>query len=58
MTYFRNGKCYTVRRTALHAGHGVLWSCAAMVIVESPVVNIDDEHDLQFARQFLERAGV
>lgn len=56
-TYIRNGMCYAVRRAALDAGHGVLGSSAAMVIVEGPVVNIDDEHDLRLARQLLERAG-
>ena len=53
-TYVRNGMCYAVRRAALEAGHGVLGSAAAMVIVDGPVVNIDDAEDLELARQIVQ----
>ena len=53
-TFIRNGLCYAVKRSALDAGYGVLGSAAGMVVVTDRVVNIDDEHDLELARQLLE----
>jgi len=57
-TYIRNGMCYAVRRSALDAGYGVLGSSARMVIVNSPVVNIDDPEDLELAKRLIEKLAL
>jgi len=57
-TYIRNGMCYAVRRSALDAGHGVLGSSARMVVVDSPVVNIDDPEDLELAKRLIAKLAV
>lgn len=56
-TYIRNGMCYAVRRSALEAGHGVLGSEAAMIIVTEPAVNIDNASDLELAKRLVESAS-
>jgi len=53
-TYVRNGLCYAVRTSALAAGHGVLGTAPRAVLVEGPIVNIDDPEDLALARRLLE----
>lgn len=53
-TYIRNGMCYAVRTAALAAGHGVLGTRARAVVIDGPVVNIDDAEDLALARRHLE----
>lgn len=52
-TFVRNGMCYAVRRSALDAGHGVLGASPALVVIDGPVVNIDDLDDLDLARRLL-----
>ena len=53
--YHRNGLCYAVTRTTLidHA-HILEHDCAA-VVIDRPVVNIDDAFDLELARILLTR---
>jgi CMP-N-acetylneuraminic acid synthetase len=53
-TFLRNGMCYAVRRVALDAGLNMLGSALRAVVVEGPVVNIDDAEDLEQARHLLE----
>jgi len=53
--YHRNGICYAVtRRTLLEDGHILEDDCAA-VIIERPVVNIDEPFDLELAEWLLSR---
>jgi CMP-N,N'-diacetyllegionaminic acid synthase len=56
-TYIRNGMCYAVRVSALDQGHGVLGSAAKPIVVEGPVVNIDDAEDLALARRIIENGA-
>lgn len=53
-TYVRNGQCYAVRTTALSAGHGILGAMPRAVVVEGPIVNIDDAEDLALAGRLIE----
>ncbi len=47
--YYRNGICYALKRhTLLEKGTIIEKSCKA-VVIERPVVNIDDEHELAYA---------
>jgi CMP-N,N'-diacetyllegionaminic acid synthase len=47
--FFRNGVCYALRRnTLLEKGVIIEENCKA-VIIERPVVNIDDQHELEYA---------
>ncbi len=53
--YHRNGICYALRReTLVERGHIIEEDCAALV-VERPVVNIDEPLDLEFAAFLLDR---
>ena len=53
--YFRNGICYAVRRDTLMRNDAIIGDDCAAVIVERPVVNIDDPFDLDLAEFLLER---
>jgi CMP-N-acetylneuraminic acid synthetase len=47
--YFRNGICYAVKKhTLIEKGMIIEENCKA-IIIERPVVNIDDEHELEVA---------
>ena len=47
--YFRNGSCYALkRRTLIEKGMIIEENCKA-IIIERPVVNIDDQHELEVA---------
>jgi CMP-N-acetylneuraminic acid synthetase len=47
--YFRNGICYAIKRhTLIDKGMIIEENCKA-VIIDRPVVNIDDDHDLEIA---------
>jgi|LSQX01.1.fsa_nt_gb CMP-N-acetylneuraminic acid synthetase len=48
--YFRNGICYAVTRQALLEKGIIIEEDCAAVIIERPIVNIDEPIDLQFAR--------
>lgn len=53
--YYRNGVCYAVRReTVVERGKIIEEDCAA-VIIDRPLVNIDDPFDLELAEFLLER---
>lgn len=47
--YFRNGICYAVRRSTLFDGDSIIESDCRAVLIDRPVVNIDDLHDLEYA---------
>lgn len=54
--YFRNGVCYALRRdTLLEKGVIIEENCKA-VIIDRPLVNIDDPHELEYA-EFLFQKG-
>lgn len=53
-TFVRNGMCYATRRAALDRGTGVLGTVTAYVLVDGPIVNIDDPEDLELARRLIE----
>lgn len=53
--YFRNGICYAVRRkTLLDNGHILEEKCRA-VVIDRPVVNIDEPFDLELAEYLIAR---
>lgn len=53
--YFRNGVCYAVRReTVVDRGRIIEEDCAA-VVIDRPLVNIDDPFDLELAEFLLKR---
>lgn len=53
--YFRNGICYALKRhTLLEKGMIIEENCMA-VIITRPVVNIDDQHDLEYAEFLFQR---
>lgn len=56
-SFVRNGLCYAVRTTALAAGLGFLGRAPRAVVVEGPIVNIDDAEDLALARRLIDGAG-
>jgi CMP-N,N'-diacetyllegionaminic acid synthase len=56
--YHQNGACYAVRRaTLVDQGHLIDHDCAA-VIIERPLVNIDEPLDLELAEHLAARAQV
>jgi CMP-N-acetylneuraminic acid synthetase len=56
--YHQNGACYAVRRaTLVDQGHLIDHDCAA-VIIERPLVNIDEPLDLELAEHLAARAEV
>jgi CMP-N-acetylneuraminic acid synthetase len=56
-SFVRNGLCYAVRASALAAGLGMLGRSPRAVVVEGPIVNIDDAEDLALARRLIEGVG-
>jgi len=56
-SFVRNGLCYAVRTSALAAGLGILGRAPRAVVVEGPIVNIDDAEDLALARRLIEGAA-
>lgn len=55
--YHRNGICYALRReTLVENGHIIEENCLG-VIIERPVVNIDDRHELEYAAWLMEKEG-
>jgi CMP-N-acetylneuraminic acid synthetase len=56
--FHRNGLCYAVRRATLVDGGTILENDCVAVIIERPVVNIDDLFDLELAKFLLERLAV
>lgn len=55
--YHRNGLCYALRRKTLVEDGHILEDDAAAVIVERPVVNIDEAFELELAEFLLRREG-
>jgi CMP-N,N'-diacetyllegionaminic acid synthase len=53
--YFRNGICYALRRDALLGDDAIIGDDCAAVIVDRPIVNIDEPFDLDLAEFMLER---
>jgi CMP-N,N'-diacetyllegionaminic acid synthase len=53
--YFRNGICYAVKRTTLLDKQTIIEEDCKAVVIERPVVNIDDSHELEFAEFLFKR---
>lgn len=53
--YFRNGICYALRRRTLMEEGTILGNDCAAVIIERPIVNIDEPFDLELAEFLLKR---
>jgi CMP-N-acetylneuraminic acid synthetase len=53
--YFRNGICYALRRQTLVDEGKVLSDDCVAVIIERPIVNIDEPFDLELAEFLLQR---
>jgi len=47
--YFRNGICYAVKRRTLLEKEMIIEENCKAVVIERPVVNIDDLHELEYA---------
>lgn len=56
--FHRNGLCYAATRSALIDEGEIIGSDCAAVIVDRPVVNIDDAFELELAEWLLERESV
>tara|TARA_A100001388_G_C28658087_1_gene445385 strand:+ start:77 stop:802 length:726 start_codon:yes stop_codon:yes gene_type:complete len=55
--YYRNGLCYSAKREhLLESGHLFDKKCK-MVLTERPVINIDEEYELELAEFFLKKYG-
>lgn len=52
-TYWLNGHCYAARREPFLTDGVVITADAVPIIIERPTANIDDHHDLDFARWLL-----
>jgi len=53
--YYRNGACYAVKRENLLVKGQILEERCAAVVIERPLVNIDDPFDLELAEFLLRR---
>jgi CMP-N-acetylneuraminic acid synthetase len=53
--YFRNGICYAVRRQAIVEEGAIFGDACAAVVIDRPIVNIDEPLDLELAEFLLER---
>jgi len=53
--YFRNGLCYAVTREALIENGLILEKQCAAVVIERPIINIDEPLDLEVARLLYRR---
>jgi CMP-N-acetylneuraminic acid synthetase len=53
--YFRNGICYAVKRHTLIDKKMIIEKNCKAVIIDRPVVNIDDDHDLEIAEFLYEK---
>ena len=53
--YHRNGVCYAVRRSTLLEGGTIVEESCAAVVIDRPVVNIDEPYDLELAEWLLQR---
>ena len=47
--YHRNGICYALKRKTLLEKNTIIEENCKAVVIERPVVNIDDEHELEYA---------
>jgi CMP-N-acetylneuraminic acid synthetase len=56
--YFRNGICYAVRRDTLLEKAAIIEDDCRAVVIERPVVNIDDLHDLQYAEFLMKKRKI
>ena len=53
--YFRNGLCYSAKRSHLIESNKLFESNCKMVMTERPVINIDDEYEIEIAEYFLSK---
>ena len=55
--YYRNGVCYAVKRETVVDRRQILEERCAAVVIERPLVNIDEPFDLELAEFLLSREG-
>lgn len=53
--YFRNGVCYAVRRKTLLEGGMIIEKDCRAVVIDRPLANIDDRHDLEYAEFLMQK---
>ena len=53
--YYRNGICYAVKRHPLLEKEMIIEENCKAVVIERPVVNIDDLHELEYAEFLLQK---
>jgi CMP-N,N'-diacetyllegionaminic acid synthase len=53
--YFRNGICYALRRQTLIEKDSIIEQNCIAVVIERPIVNIDDYYDLEYAEFLYKR---
>jgi len=53
--YYRNGICYAVKRHTLLEKEMIIEENCKAVVIERPVVNIDDLHELEYAEFLLQK---
>ena len=53
--YYRNGICYAVKRHTLLEKDMIIEENCKAVVIERPVVNIDDLHELEYAEFLLQK---
>ena len=53
--YYRNGICYAVKRHTLLKKEMIIEENCKAVVIERPVVNIDDLHELEYAEFLLQK---
>lgn len=51
--YWRNGVCYALRRSCLLEQHTVLGQRCVAVVIDHPVVNVDEPWELEWARHWI-----
>ena len=55
--YYRNGICYALKRETLIEKGYIFGKDTAAVIIDRPVVNIDEPYEIELAEFFLKREG-
>jgi CMP-N,N'-diacetyllegionaminic acid synthase len=55
--YYRNGICYALKRSTLLEKQTIIEENCKAVLIERPVVNIDDPNELEFAEFLFQKYG-
>jgi CMP-N-acetylneuraminic acid synthetase len=56
--YYRNGACYALTRKSLLERGEIFGENTFPVVINRPIVNIDEPEDLELARYYIEKRGV